>query len=186
MAGRRIAGLLSAGAVAIGLGFITPGVAQATPAPVQGTWYEVFNPFVSTTGCLDMPAPSTGPLGRKEGITAQIWHCHGSASDGAPQRWYFNTGVNTPGQYTIENAGSIDCLWSPGSPNSRVYQDFCISGGAGSWAMLSSPYGSDYFVLQNIGTGYCMAQQNTSGGNGTPVVTKPCDSRDVTQQWHLA
>jgi hypothetical protein len=179
----RITRLLSASVFAIGISLTTIGVAQATPTPQLGSWYEVSNPLINSQECLDAPAPN-GTFGSPVGIKLQIWHCHGYDSDGLVQRWYFNTGPNTPGVYTVENGRSLACAQSSFSAGDSVAENICGSD-RDSWVMLPSPFGSDYFLLQNVGTQLCMAQANTSASNGTRIIVKSCASGDITEQWRL-
>ena len=64
------------------------GAAQAsTPGVPDPSWNEIFVPFdngLGNTMCVDVPGGSTSP-----GALLQLYHCHGYASDGGPQRWQF-------------------------------------------------------------------------------------------------
>jgi len=82
---RRLAVLLSAGALAVGISAASAGIAHAvTPDP---NWNELVSSWAhaGNTMCVDDPSHSTTFNTR-----LQLFHCHGYASNGAPQRWFFN------------------------------------------------------------------------------------------------
>ena len=84
---RKLAALLAAAGLAAGLVLAGPGTARATDVPPDGQWAEIYNPYLHAQGnilCFDDPSGSTA-----DGTQAQLYRCHGCASDGTPQRWVF-------------------------------------------------------------------------------------------------
>jgi hypothetical protein len=196
---RRMAGLLVAGTLAAGL-CTTGAVAQAatgtasrlatpavTPAvssdlPDPYTTYEVFPPYIDPTAlkCLDVPGASTQP-----NVALQLFSCHGYASNGANQRWYFYPAGTYNGlpAYQIQNLNSHLCLAPNGfAPDyGPVYQNSCRPVPGQYWE-LSSPDESDHVNLINALYGWCLAASDTSGHNHTPVILGPCDPGPIWNQ----
>lgn len=76
-------GLAAAGAM---IGSAGTARADVTPPPA-GIWAEIYNPFLhdqNITLCADDPNGSTA-----DGQQLDLWRCHGYASNGTMQRWYF-------------------------------------------------------------------------------------------------
>lgn len=186
--------LLSAVALAVGLTAGMAGAAQASVTP-DPTWNEIWAPYLtaqSNTLCLDAPGGSTSP-----GLKLQLFHCHGYASDGAPQRWKFEyLGTLTDGYplYDIKNVKSNLCLtWAV----SDITQDTCASNYAlwelhsenlwstdpnfGLVAYLTGTNGS-----QGLGTPVCMTAGNSTDSNHTPLVATTCSLfSNGLQNWRL-
>jgi hypothetical protein len=117
---RKAIGTFFASTTAIGLCIGLTGVAQAAPTPDPSTWSEIFPPFFNTAAhkCLDVPYGSNSV-----GLHLELYHCHGYASDGAPQRWNFiPVGSNI---YLIYNVASGRCLQDFDPQD--IVQDSCQS-----------------------------------------------------------
>jgi hypothetical protein len=156
------------------------------PAPTvvpDPNWNEVFTPLItgsSNTMCMDDPNGSTS-----SGTLLQLWHCHGYASNGAPQRWQFtNVGPgwnNGRATFTLRNTNSNLCLTiasAPGSIGTRVIQSDCGPWWENEWQILDSSTGytgsSVQFELYNPGSGTCLTAANGSDSNGTQLVLGSC------------
>jgi hypothetical protein len=112
---KALAGALGAIGLAAGLTLAGAGTARANVAPPAGTWFEIFNPYLHAqkiTLCVDNPNAST------DTTKLRLWRCHGYASDGAAQRWFFTpTGTYNNGTiyttYQIKDQASGLCLGFP-------------------------------------------------------------------------
>ena len=110
---RTMASLLSAAALTASLSIALAATAHADPLVPAGTWNEIFLPFDNGHGntmCVDDPGGS-GAVGTQ----LQFFHCHGYASNGAPQRWHFfcagGLGCAFGGRdYQIANADNELCI----------------------------------------------------------------------------
>jgi hypothetical protein len=181
----KIAGALSALALA-GLTMAAPGAARADVVP-QPPWSEIFPPLTNQLACLDDPSGSASA-----NTDVQLWHCHGYAENGGPQRWVFALlATVSPGntEYGIQSHNL--CLGplrgTALAPGQRVALITCAAFGP-VWTMHSrNAYSGDPdFTLElGSGTGYCMTLPDFSGGNGEQVVLEPCDSGDELQDWNL-
>ena len=125
-----MAGLLFAGSLAAGLRTAGPAAQAATTTTAQ------------------------------PGVALQILSCHGYASNGANQRWYFFSAGTYVGQqvYQIENSNSHLCvdpnLWSP--YYSSVSRPDCRAAPDQYWE-ISSPNENDHVNLINAWTSWCLA-----------------------------
>src|SRR5205085_8772545 len=83
----RKLGVLAAIGFAAGLTMAGTGTARADVIPPSpGDWAEIFDPYINTHGfslCVDNPG------GSSDIQKIQLYHCHGYASNGGPQRWFF-------------------------------------------------------------------------------------------------
>jgi hypothetical protein len=181
----KVAGVLSALALAGGLTMATPGTARADVVP-QPPWSEIFPPLTNQLACLDDPNGSATP-----NTHIQLWHCHGYATNGGPQRWLFGLwGTLSPGNTGYQIRSHNLCLGPAQSgplAGARVTLISCNAFGP-LWALHSrNAYSGDpYFTLElGLTTGYCMALPDFSGGNAEPVVLEPCNSGDALQYWAL-
>jgi hypothetical protein len=184
-----IATMLSAVALAGGLTVGMTGAAHADVIPPANTWSEIFTPYTNSHPvCLDDPNGSTAvntPL--------QVYHCHGYASNGTPQRWNLGYFANeAPGNtlYRITTQAGL-CIGSNVSQNqlagTRVMLEKCNFIGI-LWNLLS--LGADSaaypdFELELADTGYCMTLPDWSGRNSEPVVLEPCSPGNTLQHWVL-
>jgi hypothetical protein len=147
----RIASLIAACALLLGLVVTTPGAAHADVVPPSGGWSELFLPYEPQPGyslCLDVPSGSGDP-----GRLLQVYHCHGYASNGNPQRWVF---VHiSDGSYEIENFGNHLCvtIGSQFSSSPRVgyiQQEPCGAFRGQEWNIVPVSYDPDlYFKLSS-------------------------------------
>jgi hypothetical protein len=196
MAGRLIgATVLVAGGA--GLTTAMAGTAQASVTP-DPTWNEVWAPYQTAhanTLCTDDPSGSAS-----SGTAIQLFHCHGYASDGAPQRWHFTylgnefkTGFPL---YTITNASNGLCLTGI-TIEGRLVQQTCDDR-LSTWELHSENlWASDPdFVLVLAVTGAdgsnnpaCMAAGNSSDNNQTPLLVSSCNLSNLfsnsLQVWRL-
>ena len=75
-----------AGMLAVGLVTTTAATAHADVTVDPNIYYEIFPRYFNPTKpkCLDVPSGSSSL-----GLRLQVFHCHGFASNGAPQLWKF-------------------------------------------------------------------------------------------------
>ena len=183
----KLSGALAALALAGGLTVGMTGTAHAEVTPPAGTWAEIFNPYTNSAPvCLDDPSGSTAV-----GTLLQVWHCHGYASNGTPERWLFGDwGSEGPGvhDWVVETANGPLCLGpsGTGAAGSRVALNKCFIGPV--WNLHS--LGADTaaypdFELELYHTGLCMTLPDWSGGNGEPVILEPCRAGNTLQHWVL-
>jgi hypothetical protein len=174
----RVAGLLFAGALAASSLAVGMGSAQAEVTPVPGQWYELYT-LASQTVCLDVKDGSTSA-----GAGIQMYHCHGYADNGNPQRWVF---VHvSDGSYQIENVGSHMCL-TPSA--ARFIEQFpCDTARGQEWRMFSDP-GAPNFHLQNIDAtdfpNSCMIAPVIGTHLSTSVRLGSCDDVTDYEYWKL-
>jgi hypothetical protein len=175
-----MASLLLGGVFAAGLGFGLTGAAQASPDPTvpSTVWNEMVIPLDNAranTMCVDVPGGSMSA-----GAALQLFHCHGSGSDGGPQRWHFNfqgSVGNGDRVYQIWNTNSGLCIGFANNSavtGTRLVQERCDQ--APAWAEhLSNANGvNPYFELIALNTNLCMAASNASDANQTPLVATSC------------
>ena len=184
---RWLAALLFAGGLAAGLGAGLTGTAHASdPTRPARPWNEIFLPFgngMGTTMCVDVPGGTSAP-----GARLQLYHCHGYASDGAPQRWSLScadgAGCASGGRfYELSNPGSDLCIGFPDGSvpanGARLVQESC--GQVPAWQLVpqgrESRGGHPHVMLETSGPGgpaLCMTAGNLSDENHTPLVAAPC------------
>src|SRR4051794_29668353 len=76
----------------------TQSAQAADPAPTQGVWYEVFEPFSPfKPECVDDPRSN-----RLAGTEMTLFSCH----SGGNQLWQFVPSIHLPGSYNIVNHDS--------------------------------------------------------------------------------
>ncbi len=177
-----IASMLAALALAGGLATGMAGTARADVIPPANSWAEIVTPYTNTHPvCLDDPSGSTAP-----GTPLQVFHCHGYASNGTPQRWYFSH-FPEPGAnfYGIRTSNSLCVGTNPDQlAGSRVMLVNCFYFGP-DWNLLTLGITYPDFELELGYTGYCMTLPNWSGSNGEPVVLEPCNPGNLLQHWDL-
>lgn len=188
----RIAALFSILVVAVGVGMVPAKAALADPIPDSpGVWKEILPPYIlpTTPKCLDVPGGSTSP-----GIALQLWHCHGYASNGGPQRFqFFSLGG---GAYWIVNTNSGLCVAALSQGPLLVIQTYCSADPLTEWVFQPSQFDHDVtgpgFFLLNLGTFDCMAARDNYTGDGTPIVLNVCENSPSfssfvqLQDWRLA
>jgi hypothetical protein len=166
---RRIVRALAASAMATGLLLGVTAAAQAAPSPNTDTWDEIYPPLFNTAAhkCLDVPNGSNSI-----GLHLQLYHCHGYASDGAPQRWTFiPVGSNL---YLIDSNASGRCMQDLDPQD--IEQDSCAATFGQEWSIASTPYDSGMFLLQSYyWPNQCLATVNTSGNDHTALQVVPCN-----------
>ncbi|HXS61492.1 MAG TPA: RICIN domain-containing protein [Streptosporangiaceae bacterium] len=167
---RNVMGSFFAGAMAIGLCLASTTAAEAAPTPDPGTWSEIFPPLFNTAAhkCLDVPSGSNSI-----GLHLQLYHCHGYASDGAPQRWNFvPVGSNL---YLIYNSASGRCLQDFDPQD--IVQDSCQAVDWMEWQITATPYDPNMFLLQSYyWPDWCLSAVNASGNDGTRLTdVSPCN-----------
>jgi hypothetical protein len=178
--------------VAVGVGMVPAKAALADPIPDNSSvWKEILPPYIlpTTPKCLDVPGGS-----KSVGTALQLWHCHGYASNGGPQRFeFFNLGS---GVYWIVNTNSGLCVAANTQGALLVVQSVCSADRSTEWAFQPSQFDHDVtgpgFFLFNLGTGDCMAAQDNHTGDGTPVVLNVCQNSSTfgsfvqLEDWRLA
>lgn len=182
----RAASLLAAGTLALGLGTgvaaagtarvpasVTPaaGIVQTAVQIPTGSWVELWMPYITPTmhKCLDIPPSGV--------LYAQIYHCHGYASNGANQLWEFLDLGN--GTYWIVNKYWGDCLNtnSPSSGLRNVHIGNCTADPTAEWHVIPSAYDPDGFLLANAAWGEC-------AGSDTPIPSG--DNSKMVRLWGCA
>ena len=160
----------------------------------SSTWNEIFAPFDNGRGntmCVDVPGGTS-----QVGASLQFYHCHGYASNGAPQRWHFITlnvtiiqnGVavyNGP-VYKIQNVGNGLCIGFTGffaSANARLIQTTCDEGIEWRLNPQNDNGTNPLFDLSPIlSDSICMAAGDLSDNNQTPLMSRFCDGfQDAAQ-----
>jgi hypothetical protein len=186
MSGKKsLAALLSvAGIVATGLVAATAVTAQAAVTVDPDAYYEIFPRYFNVTQpkCLDVPNGSSSL-----GLRIQVFHCHGYASNGAPQLWKF-VPVGTP-LYWIVNKASGRCLEPPSATSGFIVQNTCSD--ATRWRLIPANFDTrDMFIGLGL-IGSCVGTANNSGDDHTAVTYQSCSntsffSNQVQQQdWAL-
>jgi hypothetical protein len=177
---KRIASLVSLGALTAGLGVTMSGAAQASVIPAS-TWNEIFSPFDnrnSNTMCVDVP--NGQPFW---GVGLQLWHCHGYASNGGPQRWQFHP--QNEG-YLIANADDGLCISPVPSNTSLIEQAICSPSMQWDIIPMNPDTTNPLFMLSLHGTGLCLSAKDFSDSNGEKLTTAACTSfNDLMLVWEL-
>ncbi len=158
---RRMAAVFLAGVFATGISLGLPQAAHATVVP-DPNWNEIFSPGLqarSNTLCLDVPGGSS-----QEALRLQLWRCHGSDSQGAPQRWQFIRWGTDPDGHPSQ---TVWVILDESLQTSRLE--------AASWIMATGAV---------VDLGHCLSAYDTSDANGTPLNLGDC-SRNVDQVWAL-
>lgn len=197
----RLAGALAAIALAAGMTLAGTGTARADVAPPSG-WSEIYSPYLHGQGitlCFDDTNGSTS-----SGTQVQLYHCHGYASNGAPQRWVFiqpedlngNPIYDTNGSpvYEIYNLGAGLCLTAQnllaGMPLTMGTCNRATSTGQTWWELpgVGSPTGPGFEIFPwpvSHSYGNCVAASNASGNNHTRLVMEPCDPSNTARVFML-
>lgn len=194
----RLAGALAATGIAIGLTLGATGTARADVTPPASTWAEIYNPYLTAqnnTLCADDANGSTAL-----NTPVQLYHCHGYASNGAPQRWAFVEKLDSNDlpvlymgrpEYDVYNLGGGGCLKEPdggGLGGSPVGSQLQL--GACNRPFQLIPVGGQNgpdFQLQAAGLldAYCAAASNFTDNNNTRLVKEPCQATDTRQLFRL-
>ena len=197
----RLAGVLTAIALAAGMTLAGTGTARADVTPPSG-WAEIYSPYLHAQGitlCFDDTNGSTS-----SGTQVQLYHCHGYASNGAPQRWVFiqpedNNGnliydSNGSPVYEIYNLAAGLCLTAQnllaGMPLTLGTCNRATTTGQIWWELpgVGSPTGPGFEIFPwpvNFSYGNCVAASNASGNNHTRLVMEPCDPSNTAGDFRL-
>lgn len=202
---KRLAAMLAAvGLAAAGVMIGSAGTARAdvTPPPA-GVWAEIYNPFLhdqNITLCADDPNGSTA-----DGQWLDLWRCHGYASNGTGQRWYFFPVYNQDASgnyvpvtedgypvYQIFNVAAAKCLYREdfalGNP---VTLRSCDNTQGSRWELRPTPLSSTAFELATYpqddasSAPECLSASNFTDRNGTGLVKELCSYYDTSQLWSL-
>jgi hypothetical protein len=180
----KIAGMLIAMTLASGSVIGVTQTAHADVVPPSAAWSEIYDPYTSAPGCLDVPGGTTAV-----NTPMELWHCHGYDSMGTPQRWSFlKTSFFGPNAYIITTQTNL-CIGPPfsqagPSAGTRVVLDKCTIGSF--WTLLSrNAYSGDPVFQIELGgsTGLCMALPDSSGGNAEPIILEPCGPGSILRYW---
>jgi hypothetical protein len=180
----RIAGAFVALALACGLTVAGSGTARADGTVPNQPWTEVVPAFTDNVACLDDPNGSA-----TSGTSIQLWHCHGYATNGGPQRWIFSGGEDhgSLGTGYLITSHNLCLDANGGGPivsGARVTINQCQLFGGWLLHPRNAYSGDPLFTLElGLSTGECLALPDFSGGNGEPVIIKPCNSNDELQLW---
>ena len=184
----KIAGLLIAGLTMAGMG-VAPGTASAADAiPVPTGFVEIEALTPAPDGhalCLDNENGST-----KVGNFQQVFHCHGTAPNGAPQRWEFM--LEPDHNYVIENSDGL-CL-AP-DPNTGVRamslmeQQTCGFSLGQQWTTRDSALGGRATELENVdsvdGPDCLSVRRGSTEDDGSGTALLPCDKVVNLSFWIL-
>jgi hypothetical protein len=199
---KTLAAALGAIGLAAAMTLAGAGTARANVTPPSGTWFEIFNRYLhaqNITLCVDDPNAST------DVTKLRLWRCHGYASDGAAQRWFFTpTGTynNDNGTiyttYQIKDGASNLCLGFPETFPTGVdlIQERCGAGAFDTdWVLEpidpSATGTNPDFVLETLEPRlsyvghWCIAASTFNDTNGTRLLAEPCSPTDSRQLWNL-
>jgi hypothetical protein len=197
---RRLAGALAAAGLALGLTLGATGTARADVTPPASTWSEIYNPYLTAQGNTLCADDANGSKALNTPV--QLYHCHGYAANGAPQRWSFVEKTdakdvpilwNGHPVYSLYNLGSGSCLeitdppgsGFPGAPLGTQLQ-LGLCGQYYALLPVGGPNGPD-FQLQSVRLfgGYCVAASNFTDSNNTRLVKEDCSPTDTRQLFRL-
>jgi Ricin-type beta-trefoil lectin domain len=187
----RLAGVLATVALAAGMTLAGTGTARADIIPPVAQWAEIYSPYLNGQGfsvCLDDPSGSTA-----SGTVLQLFHCHGYASNGAPQRWVFIQPEDSNGNliyddghpiYEIYSSAGGLCLTAPNlAVGTQLTLGTCNRATATGqiwWELpsVNSPAGPYFQIFPwplDFTYNRCVSAANLSGSNGTRLMMEPCD-----------
>jgi hypothetical protein len=187
---------IAAAGLAVGLGLAGTGTARATDFPPVGGWAEVFNPYLGTQGnflCFDDPSGSTSDF-----TQVQLYHCHGYASNGAPQRWVFVQPEDINGNpiredgnnvYELYNLAAGRCLAVTGTTvgqplvlTSCVTSDKSIA----MWELRpTNPASRDFQLALWLYNDWCIAANPLNDNRPAGLGLAGCSPTDTRQLWNL-
>jgi hypothetical protein len=198
---KKVAGALAAAALAAGLTMAGTGTARADVVPAS-TWNEIFAPEINASGNI-MCADNFGSNAQFQNL--QLWHCHGYASNGTPQRWHLTFAGNFlgsgPPMYQISNVGSGLCIGlDPNRMNagtvagSNLLQESCSNSSFMTvWELVpatDSPDPNNQFMLVNIWGAlghqqYAMEANTFLDTNGNRLIAEPVSPFNSAQWFAL-
>lgn len=178
---RRTAGLVFAGALAVGATAGLGGTANA--ATSQATQHSTVSPDITT------PSPVWNEIAAFLGITPplcvdvtngsmsantslQLYHCHGTDSGGGPQRWHF--GAVGPDEYQIWNTNSGLCIGfsnDVAAAGNAIAQQPCSQ--APLWTQVDAPGFPGYEQLEAVGTNLVITSASEQDTNHNALVAEP-------------
>jgi hypothetical protein len=181
----KVLSALAAGLVMAATG-ASASAADAIPVPTGPTEISTLQPAPDGHAlCLDNTNGSSSP-----GNLQQVFHCHGTAPNGAPQLWQF---IKEPdGFYTIENSDGL-CL-AP-DPNtgvkamSLVRQEKCGFSIGQQWTTRDSALGGRATELENVDSPaapLCLSvRRGSAEDDHSGVSLLPCDTPTPLEFWLL-
>ncbi|HVQ93612.1 MAG TPA: ricin-type beta-trefoil lectin domain protein [Mycobacteriales bacterium] len=172
---RKTVGVLFAGILATCFMTAAAPAAHADPTPPPADqWAELFLPFNNPGNhkCADIPS---GTSSHSEHL--QVFHCHGYASNGGPQRFRL---IPVPdGTYRIQNFANNLCM-VPDSIPPLVHQDVCDPANvAFRWQIIPTPINPDAFRLRNPAIGGCLGVLNVPVQDHDQLRLRGCDNSTV-------
>jgi hypothetical protein len=184
---RRLAGLLLTGMIAIPIGLVNAGPAQASPVkPAAGTVEPVGigaavviqdGGFVHIVNDhADKCAEVDGNGRQNAGTLIHEWSCDGEGN----QLWAPADLGN--GFFQLHNGGSGFCMNV--RSDLRVDQQPCNASLSGQWWQLRTADGFGHLWLASGIAGLCLALSPNTSRNGTPVVVGDC-SLTSAKFWHF-
>jgi ricin-type beta-trefoil lectin protein len=190
---RRMAALLSAAALSVGLSTAAAGTAHAAISP-SPDWNEIFSAFdhnFNNTLCIDDPS---GNLANNTPLW--LWHCNSNLN----QRWLIAyAGVVNNGtpvyaiilRRTFGASGDYKCIgFKDGvrASGQRLALVDCNGNFIPTTWVLDNANGTSALMgLRDPSSNLCMAVADFSDNNGTPLIAKTCDSNpnDSSMSWEL-
>ena len=152
-------------------------VVDGEPRPVRG---------LRRKAILAVLALNHGMVVSSDRLTNLVWGEAGLRSGGfsaAP------TSLTSPPTFLGIVSGGGHCLGVTDNAHSgeRLLLVKCNPFGGVYWQVLSrNAYSGDpAFELEYGGTGYCMTMPDWSGGNGEPVLLRPCQPGNGLQLWNI-
>ncbi|HVQ91486.1 MAG TPA: RICIN domain-containing protein [Mycobacteriales bacterium] len=166
---RKTVGLLVSGISAMCFMVAAAPAAHADIVPPVDGWAELFPPFNNPGNpkCADVPNGTSTP----EQIL-QVFHCHGYASNGAPQRFRFISLGD--GTYWIQNLASGLCMEAT-VDGLEVEQNNCFATDRFRWQFLPTAIDPNAFQLRNIYFN-CLGLQNVPVQDHDRLKLRPCQS----------
>jgi hypothetical protein len=193
---KKLAAVLGAAGLAAGLSAAGTGTARATDFPPADGWAEIFNPYLNAQGntlCFDDTNGSTS-----DGARAQLYRCHGYASNGAPQRWVFIQPEDIHGNliteggndvYELYNLAAGRCLAVNGtSAGQPLILTSCVTSNTSvAWWELrpTTPASHDFQLALWLYDDWCIAANDFNDNKPTRLGLAGCSPTDTRQLWNL-
>jgi hypothetical protein len=193
---KKLAAALAAAGLAAGLSLAAPGTAHATDVPPPGQWVEVFNPYLhaqNNTLCFDDPNGSTA-----NDTQAQLFRCHGYASNGLPQRWVFIKALDSNGNLVTEGGNQVYMLFSQAAGKclaveatfvgAPLFLTSCITSNdsIALWELRPTTPGSrDFQLALWLFDDWCIGANDFRDNSPTRLLLFGCAPSDTSQLWNL-